>query len=164
MSDGWLGFLGGVLASLVAALIASVSQRQVEYKRRKEQARLDVYFHLLDLHNWYFWVASAEVRGQEPKDEPLNECRKLTYQLNDKLRSFEDVEHLDEILLVLFSESISSANERASRLSALVEKYAKLVSPRYRTVLQRISHENVLRHGPGVAPSSNAPGSWQYRR
>lgn len=164
MSDGWLGFLGGVLASLVAALIASISQRQAEYRRRKEQARLDIYFHLLDLHNWYFWVASAEVQGEEPSQDALRECRKVAYQLNDKLRSFEDVEHLGEILLVLFSESIASANQRANILSELLEKYGRIVSPKYRTTLQRISQENVLRHGPGKAPTFNAPGSWQYRR
>jgi hypothetical protein len=164
LSDGWLGFFGGVLASLVAALIASVSQRQIEYKRRKDQARLDVYFHLLDLHNWYFWVASAELHGEQPSDEALHECRKLTYQLNDKLRSFEDVEHLDEILLVLFSESVPSANDRANKISELVEKYGKLVSPRYRSTLQLIGYRNLLRHGPGKTPSSNAPGSWQYHR
>lgn len=164
MSDGWLGFLGGVLASFIAALLASVTQRHTEHKRRKEQARLDVYFHLLDLRNWYFWVASAELQGREPSEEALRECRRITYQLNDKLRAFEEVEHLDEILLLLFSESVGSANDRANRLSALLESYASLVSPRYRTVIQKISHENVLRHGPGETPSSNAPASWQYRR
>ncbi len=164
MSDGWLGFLGGILATLVAALIASVTQRQTERKRRKEQAHIDVYFLLLDLHNWYFWVASAELRQEEPTEEALAQCRRLTYQLNDKLRTLEDVEHLEEILNILFSESVPSANERANRLSKLLDQYGSLVSPRYRSISQRISNENLLRYGAGVTPSSNAPGSWQYRR
>lgn len=163
MSDGWLGFLGGVLAALVGGLIASVVHRQAEYKRRREQVRLDVYFLLLDLHNWYFWVASAEMHGEHPSDQALAECRRLTYQLNDKLRSFEDVEHLEQILIVLFSESVPSANERANRLNELLENYGKLVNPRHRSVMQRISHENILRYASGKVPNSNAPGSWVYR-
>jgi hypothetical protein len=164
VSDGWLGFLGGVLATLVGAFIASVSQRHVERKRRQEQAQLDVYFLLLDLQNWYFWVAAAELRGDHPSEQALAESRRLTYQLNDKLRTFEDVAHLEEILTVLFSESIPSANERARKLDHLLDQYSHLVNPKYRIISQRIGQENLLRYGPGKAPASNAPGSWQYRK
>lgn len=164
MSDGWLGFVGGTLAALVAGLIASVVQREAEYRRKREQTRLDVYFLLLDLHNWYFWVASAEVSGEHPSGEALAKCRSLTFQLNDKLRAFEDVEHLEKILIILFSESMPSANERANRLSELLDDYGKLVNPEYKSVMQRISRENILRHTSAKAPSSNAPGSWNYRK
>lgn len=164
MSDGWLGFLGGIVATLVAALIASSSQRISENRRRRDEARIDVYFHLLDLKNRYFWVASAEIHGEQPREEVLAECRRISYLLNDKLRSFEDVDHLDEILAILFSESIPSANERANRLNSLLDLYGKLVSPRYQALAKRIGDENLLRHSSLETPSSNAPTTWRYRK
>lgn len=164
MSDGWIGFFGGIVATLVAALIASISQRHAEHLRRKEQVRNEIYFLLLDLKNWYFWVASAELHNEQPSKEVLAECRRIAYQLNDKLRSFEQAERLEEILTVLFSESIASANERANKLNSLLDCYGKLISPRYQAISGRIGVENVMRHGPGKTPNSNAPGSWMYRK
>ena len=162
MSDGWIGFLGGILATLVGALIANMLQRSHDAKRRKEQAQLEAYFLLIDLHNWYFFIASAEVTRKDPDPEILETCRRISLQLNDKLRAFDNVEHLEETLTVLFDESIPSANERANRLSGLIEQYAKLVNPKYASVMSRISRGNLLRHGPGATPSINAPGSWRY--
>lgn len=160
VSDGWLGFLGGVFATLVGALLASLSQR----KKRKDQAQLEAYFLLVDLKNWYFWVTTAELHGEDPRPEVLDTCRKLAYQLNDKLRSFDEVEDMEEVLAVLFSESIPTARERATRLDKLLDRYGSLLHRRYAKTILRISHENMLRHGPGQPPSSNAPGSWSYRR
>lgn len=44
MSDGWLGFFGGVLAALIGGLIASMVQRVNERRKEKSAARLAVYF------------------------------------------------------------------------------------------------------------------------
>lgn len=162
MSDGWLGFFGGILATLVGALIASIIQRRYEAAKRKEQTQLEAYFHLIDLSNWYFWVTTAELNQEDPKPEVLAACRKIALQLSDKLRAFDEVDHLDETLTILFSESIPTANERANRLNALIERYGKLVNPKYAAVVNRISKENLLRHGPGASPPINAPGSWRY--
>ena len=62
MSDAWLAFLGGVLATLVGGLVASIVQRHNEAVKRKAEARLDVYFRLLDLNQQYFWIASSFIR------------------------------------------------------------------------------------------------------
>lgn len=47
MSDSWLAFLGGILATLVGGLVASIVQRHNEAVKRKAEAHLDVYFRLL---------------------------------------------------------------------------------------------------------------------
>ena len=159
MSDAWLGFLGGVLAALVGALIASVVQRRHEFTKRKQEAHVEAYFHLLDLHNWYFWVASAELRGENPSPEVLLRCRELALKLNDKLRMFDNVTEIEEILMLLFSETMT-ANERANRLQTLLDKYGKTVRPTHLEVMKRISTQNILRYGPGASPKNNAPGSW----
>ncbi|WNO04015.1 hypothetical protein [Rhodoferax mekongensis] len=160
MSDAWFGFLGGVLATLVGALIASIVQRHHEFNKRKQEAHVDAYFHLLDLHNWYFWVASAELRGESPPGEVVSHCRELALKLNDKLRTFDNVKKIEEILMILFSETMT-ANERANRLQALLDNYGQTVSPKHLEAMKRIGMENILRYGLGEAPKNNAPGSWR---
>ncbi len=161
MSDAWLGFLGGLLAAFIGALIASMVQRTHEARKRRSEAHLDAYFHLLDLNHWYFWVASAELRGEKADGEVHVRCRDLAFKLNDKLRSFDNVVEIEEILTILFSETIPTANERAKRLQSLLETYGRNVSPKHIKIMQRISSQNILRHGPGKPiPSNNAPGSW----
>ena len=160
MSDAWLAFLGGILATLVGGLIASMAQRHNEAVRRKAEARLDVYFHLMELNQHYFWVASADMHGKKPPKEAMQACRKLTWKLADKLRTLDSVEYLDEILTVLFSSSLGSANERANRLEKLIDNYGQLVNPSYAKSIKRISNENILMFGAGKVPKNNAPGAW----
>jgi hypothetical protein len=160
MSDAWIGFFGGVLTTLVGALIASMVQRHHEARKRKSDAHIDAYFHLLDLSNWYFWVASAELNGTRPNPDVVIRCRDLAFKLNDKLRSFDDVAEVEEILTILFSESIETARERANRLQTLLDKYGRNVSPKHLEIMKKISEQNLLRNGPGKAPTNNAPGSW----
>jgi hypothetical protein len=164
VSDGWLGFFGGILAALVGGLIASIVQRHNEAGKRKAESQLDVYFQPLELSQWYFWVATAELHGEEPSEEALAHCRRISWKLADKIRRFDGIEHLDEILTILFSASIPSANERAERLDQLISVYGSLVNPRYARVIREISKENLLAHGPGKTPPNNAPGSWRYSK
>lgn len=161
MSDGWLGFLGGVLAALVGGLIASVVQRRHEQARRRADAQLHIYFRLLDLHNNYFWVASAELHGEEPRPETLANCREITWKLADRLRTFDDVAHLDEMLAILFSSDIATANERANRLSSILDKYGALVNPSYARAMKRISEGNLLKHVDLRPVKNTAPGAWK---
>lgn len=162
MSDGWLGFVGGVVAALVGGLIASMIQRHNEAKRRKEDAQLETYFHLLELNQWYFWIATAELHGEHPDKEILAKCREISGRLADKLRAFDDVERIEEILTILFSSSIATANERARRLDRLLHQYGALINPKYARAIRKISDENVLSQGFGKQPTNNAPGSWRY--
>ena len=161
MSDAWLGFLGGILATLVGALIASMVQRRHETARRKSEAQLDIYFRLLELHNQYFWVAAAELHGEKPREETLTACREISWKLADRLRTFDEVAHLEEILTLLFSSSIQSANERANRFGKLIDAYGTLVNPSYSQAIKRISEENLLKHVDLTPVKSNAPGAWR---
>ena len=160
MTDAWLGFLGGILATLVAALIASIVQRHHEAERRKSEARLDVYFALLDLNSQYFWVASAEMHREPPKTEVLIACREMAWRIADKLRKCDAVDYLEEILEILFNNSISSANSRAKRLEALLDEYGKLINPRYARTIRRISDENIRLLASGNKIDNPAPTTW----
>lgn len=164
MSDGWLGFFGGVLAALIGGLIASIVQRVNERRKDKAAARLSAYFLLLELSQQYFWVASSELNEQDPPEEMITAARKTSWQLADKLRAFDDIEHLEEILTILFSYSILSANERAQRLDKLLESYGKLVNPSYQKIISRISAENIIGQARRGSLKTNAPGAWRYLR
>lgn len=160
MSDAWLAFFGGVLATLVGGLVASVVQRHNEAVKQKAEARLDVYFRLLDLNQQYFWIAAAELHGEKAQPEVAAHCRKLSWKLADKLRTSDSVEHLDEILAILFSSSFTSANERANRLGQLLDDYGILVNPDYARAIKRISEENILLLGSGARIKNLAPTTW----
>lgn len=162
MSDAWLGFLGGIVAALVGGLIASLVQRHNEKAKRSEEAHLTVYFMLMELSQHYFWVASAEIRREEIPEEAMNRCRDLSWRLADHLRKFDAVEYLDEILLILFSASIESSNERAKRLDKLIDHYGKLVNPSYSRAIARISRENVLLLGSAANMPKTVPGMWRF--
>lgn len=164
MTDAWLGFLGGILATLVGGFIASVFQRSYEKEQKKVQSQIDLYFLLVDLSNWYFWVTTAEFHNEEPDQQVLDNCRKISFQINDKIREFDEIEELDEILYIIFDERVSTARERATRLNELISKYGKLVNPKYSKIINKINEDNLLQHGSSTPPSINAPGSWRYKK
>lgn len=163
MSDGWLGFLGGVLSVLVGGLIGSIIQRQNEAKNKKTQAQLSAYFHLLELSQLYFWVVTAEFHNKEPSQDILDRCLKLSIKLSDNIRAFDHIEHLEEILTILFSESVPTANERAKRLEQLLKNYGEIVNPEFYRIVKKISNENMA-NALGKYPSYNAPGTGRYKR
>ncbi len=161
MSDAWLGFCGGLLAALVGGLVASLVQRHNEVKRKREETRLAVYFMLMELNSQYFWVASYQLRGEEPPPEVVVACREIAWKLANRLRAFDQVEFLDEILEIIFSAVVPSANERAKKLDLLLEKYGHLVNPTYAKHIAKISHTNLISLGSGESINSYAPGLWQ---
>jgi hypothetical protein len=159
LSDAWLAFFGGILATLVGGLIASLVQRHSDKVRHLTEARLDVYFQLMELNQHYFWIASFDIRGEKPPEDEVLKCREIAWRLADRLRKFDHVEHLDEILVLLFSSTIESANDRANRFGILIEKYGKLANPTYAKHIGRISAENIMALGSGKLRKNNAPGA-----
>lgn len=160
MSDVWLGFFGGIVAALIAALAASFVQRQNQEKTRKEEARHEVYMRLLDINQQYFWIASSELRGEKPPDDVVVSVRQACWQLVEKLRECDSVECLDDIMDFLFSTSITSSNERAKLLDHVLDGYGRLVNPKYTEKIKQISNENVIRMGTNQV-KSHPPTSWR---
>jgi hypothetical protein len=101
------------------------------------------------------------LRNEEPNGDTLAGCRELTWKLADKLRAFDSVEYLEEILTVLFSSSIQSANDRANRLNVHIDKYGALVNPTYASFISRISRENIIQMSSQKKSKNNAPGLWR---
>jgi len=127
MSDAVLGFLGGIVATLIASLTASIIQRQNHEKQRKEEASFEVYMRLLDINQHYFWIVSNEMCGKCPPNEIIEKIRKASWELADKLRTCDSVELLDELLTFLFSASIDTYAERSKLLEKIIDKYGAIV-------------------------------------
>ena len=125
---------------------------------------LAVYTMLLELNNLYFWVASSEMHDHDPPEEILKQCREVSSRLSDKLRTFDDVEHLQEILIILYSSSFATASDRARQLDGLLDRYGKLVNPRFAEAISKVSEENLLGQMRRGSLDTNAPGAWRYQR
>ncbi|KAF1727065.1 hypothetical protein [Pseudoxanthomonas japonensis] len=162
--DAWIGLFGGILIALVSALVAILLQRAHEYRKEKATARLAVYTMLLELNNLYFWVVSSEMQQRHPPEEILVKCREVSSQLSEKLRTFDTVEHLEEILTVLFSSSFKTANDRARRLDRLIDAYGELVNPKFAKAISKVSQDNLLGQMQRGSLDTNAPGAWRYER
>jgi hypothetical protein len=153
-----LGFLGGVGVTLAGALFASIAQRANERLRRKERARFEIYMQLLNINSVYFWVTSAEVRGESCDPEIWRRLRSESWQIADKLREADEVEYLDETLNILLADTFDSACDRAKALDELIGKLGRLVNPKYGKAIQKVSQtgQRKLLEEPGR--KSNAPG------
>lgn len=160
MSDAWLGFLGGIAASLVAAVAASFVQRHNQEKARKVAGRFEIYMRLLDINQQYFWVASAELHGQKPPPDIVRNVRNSCWQLADKLREYDAVELQNEIMEFLFSTAIPSSNERAGLLGSILDRYGKIVNPKYSEQIRQLSNDNVMRTASGDIKSYPPTTLW----
>jgi len=125
-----LSFFAGSLVTIIGAYINYLFQRKSEKRKNKEKLRFEIYMNLLDISASYFWISSAEVRNVEPYPDTLKRINDLTWKTCDKLREVDDIEFLDEILDILFSEKFKSAFERTEAFYILIEKLQKVVNPK----------------------------------
>ena len=162
MDDAWLGFAGGVLATLVAALVGSLIQRASEKKKALDEAIRSVYSMLLELNEYYFWVASAELHKETPPVEAERRCYDLCQEIAQCLSQNDKLPHLQRIVRVLFDSSFKSANDRANELAHLIDELSGELSPRFTKHIQATSRANLLAN---LEPkqSSMAPGRWSPR-
>lgn len=149
MSDPWLAFFGAILCVFISVLITSIVQRQNEAKKKKEQARHDIYMRLLQISQMYFFIASADMRGEKADENIVMSVRDACWKLADKLRACDSVESLDLILEFLFSTKIPSSSERANLLNVILDKYSSLVNPEYQKYVRKISDENIVLYAAG---------------
>ncbi|MGH9896235.1 MAG: hypothetical protein ACREA0_30425, partial [bacterium] len=152
-----LVFLSGVGVTLTGALIAHVLTRQRERRKLVDERRFEIYMKLMDLNSQYFWIASAEVRGQPASPETRRNCRDLAWQIADILRAADEVEFLEEILDITFGPGYPTAAKRHDAMGALLDRMGERVNPRYARKIREISKANVLSLGSGAR--SNAPGA-----
>jgi hypothetical protein len=115
-------FASGVAVTGIGAAITNILTKKRDRESRIAKARLDVYMDLLHLHSTYFWVTCAEVNKEQVPSEIKNSLRSLTWKIADKLRAVDDLEEIEEVLQVLFSDDFDSAVKQWMPLSLLWDK------------------------------------------
>jgi hypothetical protein len=154
-----IAFISGVMLTLAGALLSYRLQIRQEKKKEKERIRFEVYMNLMDLNSYYFWVTSAEFTGNKVDPNINKLIHDIALKTSDKLRQVDDIEYLDEILEILFSERFNSATERAHEMEDLLEKLHLIISPRFIKKIKVISKENLLLMPTKSWDRLNAPGS-----
>jgi hypothetical protein len=159
-----LGLISGVLLAFVGAYVTAVFERRRERRAKVEETRFRIYMKLMDLHSWYFWLASAEMRKEEPATGTRPKLQELAFKISDELRSADEVEKLEEILDVLFCEpAYDTAMKRYHAIQSLLDELGSQVNPRFAKKIREIGERNVseVDRTPLTNPRrSNAPGSF----
>jgi len=154
-----IAFISGVIVTLAGGLLSYRLQIRQEKKKEKERIRFEVYMNLMDINSYYFWVTSAEFTGNKVDPHINKLIHDIALKTSDKLRQVDDIEYLDEILEILFSEKFNSATERYDKMENLLEKLHSLISPRFIKKIKEISKENLLLMPTKSWDKLNAPGS-----
>ena len=157
-----LSFATGILLTLGGVWLTNYYQRRHERTKDKERIRFEVYMNLLDISASYFWITSAESRGERPNSEIFSTLRQLSFKTSDKLREMDEIEHLEEILDVLFNEKYETALERSKVLDKLIGKMSDIVSPRFIKKMREISKDNQSALMTKSLQSLNAPATSKF--
>jgi hypothetical protein len=152
------GFGSGVALTVSTALVTAYVTRREERRRLRQAAQFEIYMKLLDLNSLYFWVTVWELH-KEPQDPAhLAKIRSLAWEIADRLRQFDDVDYMAEILQVLMAEVYPTAKDRANELDSLLDRLGRSVNPRYSKAIAAVSSVNVAHMAFGSRESRNAPG------
>lgn len=137
------------VTAIATAYITTGMQRFFEKKKKQEDLYFEIYMKLMELNIWYLWLASAEIKKEKEPRRASEKVFDLKWQVADAARKLESGE-LNKILEILFLEKFSY-RERHDQLSALIDQMGYETNPKYRTVMKKISDENLDHHITNLA-------------
>lgn len=153
-----IGFASGIGVSLIGALASAYFQRRNENRRDREHTRFKVYMQLMELKSLYWRIEQAEFHNRQIEEKDRQRVRDKTWQIADLLREADDIEHLESILHVMFSEQYATAKARSEAMQSFVQELGKLVNPRYARAIDSIGGRNILEFDPNRA--AKTPGTY----
>jgi type II secretory pathway pseudopilin PulG len=139
------GALAGFLSGRSAARVQAVAQTEAARQEQLAAERFAVYMRLLDLSNRYFWETTP--RGADSVEdyaiENRAECFRLTWEIAEGIRKFDDIPESERLLEVLFSEGAFDSNSaRHAAMNSILKDMGAALSPRFTRALQAISQQN----------------------
>jgi hypothetical protein len=155
--SAFVGFASGIAVTLVGALITTFLQRRHERRRRIEEGRFRVYMKLMELHSFYFFASSAEVRQQELSVDIRERIRSLAREIADMLRSADELREVPQLLRILMSMDFPSAQTRYREMAEVLNSLGQFVNPRYSTAARAIGDGNVHGMSAGGAGRAHTP-------
>jgi hypothetical protein len=157
MTEALIGFASGVGVSLVGALISTFLQRRLDRRRRVERGRYQVYMKLMELHSFYFFASSAEVRRTELSPDLRQRIRSLAGELADMLRSADELREVPQLVRILMSMDYPSAQARYREMGEVLRALGESVNPRYVAAAGEIGDGNVRDMAAGGAGRTHTP-------
>jgi len=158
MNNALIGFVSGVFVTLAGAIISGIIQRYNEERRAIKKARFEVYMNLLDVKSLYFWITSAEMHNEEVDNDLWRRLFELSWKVLEKLREYDKIEFLGEIIDVLLNDNYKSAADRDKAMEILTGKLGVLVNPKYAEEISRVSTAKQQQFIQNIG-NSNAPGA-----
>jgi hypothetical protein len=132
------GLLAGILVSAAGTYFTWIRER----KKTQRELLFQVYMMLIELNGIHFWIASREVRGEEPNPEHAKKFQDMGWRIADLIRQIDKLPLMPEILEAMFSLKFPHEPQRAQEIDRLVEALGEQVNPRYNMAIKRISREN----------------------
>jgi len=111
----------------------------------------------MELHSFYFFASSAEVRHQELSADVRQRIRSLAGELADMLRSTDELQEVPQLLRLLMSMDYPSAEARYRDMGQVLESLAKSVNPRYASAVRALGAGNVQAMSAGGAARAHTP-------
>jgi hypothetical protein len=152
-----VAFASGVGVTLVGVLVTTLLQRRRDRRGRIEEGRFRVYMKLMELHSFYFFASSAEVRHQELSSDVRQRIRSLAGELADMLRSADELGEVPQLLRILMSMDYPSAQARYRDMGDVLDALAKTVNPRYSSAARAIGDGNLQDMSAGGAGRTHTP-------
>jgi hypothetical protein len=138
-----VAFVSGIIVTLLGAWLNIFLNNREKKAYKLHDAEYEMFLKLGELNNWYFWLASNEVRNRENEQEIFDECYELARDLAKSLHQHEETEFAEELMKVLYDESYTSFNERYKQMCALSKRMADKLSPVHRKYLSSLEESNL---------------------
>jgi hypothetical protein len=159
--DSWpsafFGFASGIAVTLIGALTATFLQRRHERRRRIEEGRFNVYMKFMELHSYYFFVSSAEVRKENVDADLRKRIRSLAAEIADMLRSNDELREVPRLVRILMGMDYPSAEARYRDMGEVLNSLGRSVNPRYLTAARSIGDGNIRDMAAGGAGRAHTP-------
>ena len=157
-----LAFIGGVSMVAITATINTKINEKSEAEKKLADAEYEFFIRLNNLYNWYFWLASNELHGQETSKDTIVQINDIATDLAKLLHENEKSEFAEELLKILYDESYETYNDRWKHMAELSSKIGKKVSPVHHKYSKSLSESNIkLMAKEGFV--SKAPASGRFR-
>ncbi len=151
-------FFSGVAISLFGAIVANIIQKRNNAERIKKETRFEVYMKLMEIYGLYWEIYMAELHKEEYKMETKHKLWSLSWQIADKVREYDKIEYIEDIMSVLFNKNFKTAKDRYYEIKSILDKLGHKINPKYNKLLNEISEQNEKLLIEQQTTKSNAPG------
>jgi hypothetical protein len=100
----------------------------------------------MELKALYWPIQKAEHDKKKVDHNHRSRLRDKAWQIADLLRESDEIELLDAILRVLFSEGYPTAKARSEALEKIIRELGKIANPRYAKAIDAIGGRNLLNY------------------